>query len=252
MKNNNMAPALDFQVSIYGAVEKFTDTISKGRVKIFYKYGNRNRTWITDEFAESLLKSLPYAPIKGIYSQDDNDFTSHGKENSEGRIYGIVPAEPNIAWEKFVDDDGIEREYACADVLLYTALYKEANEILTKSESMELYPPSIKGAWRRMDDGQQYYVFETGNFFGLQVLGDAVEPCFEGAAFFSLYESLKDIVDVMEAKGLNVPKYTLTRGDTNMFNVALSYLTMISVKPSSMLLIQNAMKRMVGFAITRL
>lgn len=220
MDNINMAPALDFSVSIYGAVEQFTDTISKGRVKIFYKYGNRNRSWITDEFADALLSSLPYTPIKGIYSESDGDFTDHGHQNAEGRIYGIVPAEPNVGWEKFVDEDGIEREYACADVLLYTALYKEANEILTKGESMELYPPSIKGTWRRMDDGQDYYVFESGSFFGLQVLGDTVEPCFEGAAFFSLYESLKDIVNVMEAKGLNVPNYTIGQGDTNMFSVA--------------------------------
>lgn len=44
-----------------------------------------------------------------------------------------MPENPNFAWEKHLDEDGIEREYACVDVLLFTALYKEANDIINKS-----------------------------------------------------------------------------------------------------------------------
>ena len=206
----------DFPVVVYGNLEKYSDTISKGRCRIFYKYGNRNGTYITDEFAENLLATIPYAPVKGIYEFEEDDYTDHGKKRSEGRIYGIVPASPNITWERHLDEDGVEREYACADVLIYTGLYTEANTIIGKSQSMELYLPSIKGDWKIID-GRKYYVFSEGQFLGLQVLGDTVEPCFEGAAFFSLYEDLKKMVSQIEKYNLN-----LHNGGTKMLNYKLS------------------------------
>ena len=172
----------NFPITVYGKVERFTDTISKGRCRIFYKGGNRNGTYITDEFAEKLIASAPYAPIKGIY--DTGDYTDHGKARTEGRIYGVVPANPNFAWEKHEDADGVIREYACCDVLYYTALYKEAGEIDTKGQSMELYRQTLKGAWQFVN-GKKYFVFTEGSFLGLQVLGDDVEPCFEGAGFYT-------------------------------------------------------------------
>ena len=206
----------DFPVTIYGNLEKYSETISKGRCRIFYKYGNRNGTYITDEFAEKLLESVPYAPVKGIYSEDDEDYTDHGKKRSEGRIYGIVPADPHVTWEKHLDEDGIEREYVCVDVLIYTGLYKEANDIIGKGQSMELYSPSIKGDWKIIN-GRKYYVFSEGSFLGLQALGDSVEPCFEGAAFFSLYEDLKKMVAQIEKYNLN-----LHNGGKKMLNYKLS------------------------------
>ena len=187
----------DFSVAIYGVLEKYTETISKGRCRIFYKYGNRNGTYITDEFAEKLLASIPYTPVKGIYNEEEGDYEDHGKKRSEGRIYGIVPANPNFAWEEHEDDDGVTRTYACVDVLIYTALYAEAHDIIGKPQSMELYVPSLKGDWKIIN-GKKYYVFTEGCFLGLQALGDCVEPCFEGAAFFSLYEDLKKMVQQIE------------------------------------------------------
>jgi hypothetical protein len=156
----------DFPVTIYGNLEKYSETISKGRCRIFYKHGNRNGTYITDEFAEKLLETIPYAPVKGIYSEDDEDYTDHGMKRSEGRIYGIVPANPNVTWELHLDDDGVEREYACVDVLIHTGLYREASEIIGKGQSMELYSPSIKGDWKIIN-GQKFFVFSEGSFLGL-------------------------------------------------------------------------------------
>ena len=62
---------------------------------------------------------------------------------------------------------------------------------------MELYVPSITGDWKIID-GQKCFVFKTGCFLGLQVLGNEVEPCFEGAAFFSLIDSLKTAINKIE------------------------------------------------------
>lgn len=192
----------NFSVEVYGELAPYNQVLSKARVRIFYKYGNRNGSYITDEFAEKLISTLPYSPVKGIYSATENDFTGHGEARDLGRIYGIVPQDFNFAWEDHLDEDGVMRTYACADVLLFTALYPEAKQILGSPQSMEIYRPSIKGSWEEID-GEEYYVYTDGCFLGLQTLGQKVEPCFEGAAFFSLYDSLKELVEKMEKFSYN-------------------------------------------------
>lgn len=182
---------VEFPISIYGSIERYNDTLSKARCRIFYKGGNRNGTFITDEFANELISTLHYVPVKGIY--EGNDFTDHGMVRSEGRVYGIVPETNNFAWEQHLDEDGIERTYACTDVYLFTALYPEASEAIGKGQSMELYEPSLTYHFSMLN-GQKYVVFEHGSFLGLQVLGDDVEPCFEGASFFSLQQSIEDTI----------------------------------------------------------
>ena len=205
----------EFPITVYGNLTKYSDTISKGRCRIFYKYVNRNGTYITDEFAEKLLSTIPYTPVKGIYDNFDEDYTDHGNKRSLGRIYGIVPENPNLQWEKHLDEDGVEREYACVDVLIFTALYEEAGEILGKAQSMEIYEPSIKGSWKVIN-GRRMFEYTEGSFLGLQVLGEDVEPCFEGAAFFSLYSSLKQLVDEIKEYTLKLPEIN-TGGQSQMF-----------------------------------
>lgn len=185
----------EFPVTVYGNLEKYNEVTSKARCRIFYKYGNRNGTYITDEFAEELLSTIAYAPVKGIFEYDD--YTDHGTRRSEGRIYGIVPENYNLTWEAHIDEDGVERTYACVDVIIFTALYKEANDIVGKSQSMELYEPSLQ-YHKQIIEGQQYIVFDAGCFLGLQVLGDEVEPCFEGAAFFSLRENIEQAISKIQ------------------------------------------------------
>ena len=175
-----------FSLSLYGNITAYNKTLSLARCRIFYKGGNRNGTYITDEFAEKLIASLPYAPVKGIYDSMAEDFTDHGTQRYQGRIYGVVPVENHFAWEKHLDKDGIEREYACTDVLLYTAIYqKEALDIVECTQSMELYADAIDGEWKFID-GKKYFVFTDGCFLGLQALGEDFEPCFEGAGFYTL------------------------------------------------------------------
>ena len=38
----------EFSVEVYGELSPYSDVASKSRVRIFYKKGNRNGTWITD------------------------------------------------------------------------------------------------------------------------------------------------------------------------------------------------------------
>lgn len=192
----------EFPVTIYGNLKELNPVLSKARCRIFYKYENRNGTYITDEFAQKLISSLPYTPVKGIYDNFDEDYTDHGLKRDLGRIYGIVPENPNFSWEKHLDEDEIEREYACCDIYIFTALYEEASQIVGKSQSMELYQPSIKGDWAIIN-GKKLFKFEDGCFLGLQILGDDVEPCFEGAAFFTFYNDLKNAIKKLEKYSLD-------------------------------------------------
>lgn len=195
---DNMKVPVKFEVEFIGNMEKITDTLSKCRVRTFYKGFNRNRTYISEEFAQQLIDSLPYAPIKGIYDENEQDYTDHGDDNTEGKIYGVVMAEPNFAWEDHKDKDGVVRSYACADAVVFTGLYPEASEICGKPQSMELYTKKLVGEWRTWQDGRPYYHFISGCLLGLQVLGDDVEPCFEGAAFFKLYQNTQEIIDYIK------------------------------------------------------
>lgn len=214
MKDNKLA---EFPVTIFSNLEQYSPVLSKARCRIFYKYENRNGSYITDEFAEKLISTLPYTPLKGIYDDSYEDYEDHGNSNDEGRIYGIVPQDFNFAWELHLDDDGIEREYACADVLIFTALYEEAKKIVGKSQSMELFKESIKGEYTTIN-GKELFKYDDGCFIGLQVLGENVEPCFEGSAFFSLYKDLTNIVKEIE-------EYALKQGgksEMNKLNFKLS------------------------------
>ena len=195
MNNENLT---SFSLSVYGNVTAYNEVLSQARCRIFYKGGNRNGTYITDEFAEKLVSTLPYTPVKGIYDATAGDYTDHGKQRYEGRIYGIVPENPNFAWEPHLDEDGVERVYACADIYLFTGIYKqEALEIVDKAQSMELYADSIDGEWQFIN-GKRYFVFKEGRFLGLQALGDDYEPCFEGAAFYTFCESIKNTIEEFE------------------------------------------------------
>ena len=212
----------EFDVSIYGGLEKYNEVLSKARCRIFYKYENRNGTYITDEFAEKLLSSISYAPVKGIYSEED--FTDHGSARDQGRIYGIVPENPSIAWEDFVDEDGVTRTYACVDVLIFTALYEEAKDIVGKSQSMELYAPSLK-YHEAIVHNKRYIVFDEGCFLGLQVLGDKVEPCFEGASFYTLQSTIEYAIDqIKKYGGTKMPKLNFKLSDDQKFQAIWSLL----------------------------
>lgn len=170
-------------VTVFSLTATDTPSLMKGRVRIFYRGKNRNGSIINESVAEQLVDTLAYIPIKGNYSVEANDFMGHDGPAGE-RIYGLVPskADRNFAWEAHKDKDGIIREYACADVFIWT-MYKEASDVLNKPQSMELYPESIEGDWIE-ENGQYYFEFSKASFLGLQVLGDTVEPCFEDAAFY--------------------------------------------------------------------
>ena len=184
-----------FEVSVYSPLTKFNETMSKARVRIFTKGLNVNASFIDENVATKLLNTLTYTPIKGIYSDEHEDFRGHRKNEDETeKIYGFVPPDANFAWEPFKDKDGVIRDYACADVILWTSIYEEAKSIVGKSQSMELHRPSINGFWEEQN-GRSHFRFTDASFLGLQVLGDDIEPAFDSAGFYEVYTAFTKALD---------------------------------------------------------
>lgn len=158
----------------------------QSKVRVFYKYKNRNYAYITDEFADRLALSAYAKPVVGTYDHIIQDFKGHERAETQKGYGFVVPG--SLSWEDHLDEDGIVRTYATYDVILWAEYWEEAKEIPHKTQSMELDPKTIVGDWHFIDDedDEEYYVYSEGVLAGLCVLGDMKTPAFEGAAFFSM------------------------------------------------------------------
>lgn len=151
-------------------------------VGVFTKYKNRNGSYITDEYADFLIKSATRGncPVVGFFDPEGQEWASHtGPKLANG--YGYV--ESFDGWTPFEDTDGVTREYATFSVILFTDYYEEARKIKGQHQSMELDPETIDGDWTEFD-GEPYFVYTKGNMLGFCVIG-AHEPCFSVSSFFS-------------------------------------------------------------------
>lgn len=186
--------------------------ISKARLRIFYKGFNHNQGYITDEFAEKLLSSLPYTPVVGIFNDLVKDFGGHNQDRNVAKIYGVVPQDPHFAWEDHLDSDGVMRTYACTDVYLFTGRYDAAKLIPGKQQSMELDTKTIRGDWQVINEyGQEGFVYTDAQFIGLSVLGDDKTPCFEGSAFYELVSQFNDFMAAKTSNGGNDMALEITK-----------------------------------------
>lgn len=176
----------NFIATVYGNLTPLNNSaFSKARLKIFYKGLNRNGSYITDEIAEKMLATLPGSPIVGFFDGDLDDFSGHMSPETS-KPYGFVPQDMNFNWEMSLDPDGVYRTYACADIILWTGRYPVASRIVGKSHSMELNPDTVQGEWVDDEEIGFYFKFTNAEFFGLCVLGEEYEPCFEGSSFYEL------------------------------------------------------------------
>lgn len=183
--------------------EAISPMISKCTVKIMYTGKNRNYSYISKEVAEKMVKSLPNTPIVGEYNSSKGDFLGHGDyiEDDNGNVrasrrtmpIGVVPSDSKVWWELSTDPDGATREYLCCEAYIWTGRYPETKRIIEKgnNQSMELDPTSVRGEWSKLDKGgPEYFVIKEAYFSALCVLGEDVEPCFEGAEFNPILYSL--------------------------------------------------------------
>lgn len=182
--------------------------ISKCQIKVCYvgDTPNRNGSIITKETARKIGASLPGAPIVGFYNEKTEDFEEHNKviDISNGRFdikdttqaYGFVSMDAPVWFQKFLDD-GVEHEYLMTEGYLWTEVFPETKRILEhgNNQSMELDEKTLKGSWTTDDNNlPEFFIINEALISKLCILGENVEPCFEGAgiaATFSFDEDFK-------------------------------------------------------------
>lgn len=178
--------------------------ISKCQIKVCWvgDEPNRNGSVITKETALKIANSLPGSPIVGYYNEGDGDFEEHNRiiDISNGkwevkdttRPYGFVDLNAQVWFQDYLDDDKIHT-YLVTEGYIWTGQYPEANRILVNgnNQSMELDENSLNAHWAIDDNtGMEFFIINDAVISKLCILGEDVEPCFEGANItkFSLDE----------------------------------------------------------------
>ena len=200
--------------------------ISKVQIKVCYvgDEPNRNGSIITKEVATEMAKSLPGSPIVGFYNEETEDFEEHSRRititDNDFKVeditkpYGFVSMDAKVWFQKFTDD-GIEHEYLCTEGYIWTEAYPEAKRIIEhgNNQSMELNK-NIKGSWTADDNKfPEFFIVNEALIEKLCILGENVEPCFEGATIskqFSL--SLDDDFKQQLFSMMNELKVALNKG----------------------------------------
>ena len=180
-------------------INSINPLISKCEIKVMYVGENRNRSYITKEVATEMAKSLPGTPIVGYYSENKEDFGDHGEQmvidgdgikfNCLTKPYGFVDINSKVWFKEFEDTDEfgnkVNREYLMCEGYLWTEQYEEAKKIINEGRphSMELDEKSLKGHWSTDNNrGIEFFIINDAIFSKLCVLGEDVEPCFEGSS----------------------------------------------------------------------
>lgn len=167
-------------------------------IKVLYIGQNRNHSYITKEVATNMAKTLRGAPIVGYYKEEKGDFADHGEKiiiDDEGIKfqcmtvpYGFVSPDAKVWFQTFndIDDFGneVKREYLVTTGYLWTGQYEECKKALDgRPHSMELDNDSLEGKWSTDNStGMDFFIVNDATFSKLCILGDDVEPCFEGSS----------------------------------------------------------------------
>ena len=173
--------------------------MSKCEIKVLYLGANRNHSYITKEVATEMGKTLRGAPIVGYYKEKKEDFADHGERmtfDDEGihfekltKPYGFVSPVAEVWFQDFEDSDGmgntITRTYLMTTGYLWTGQFAEASLAVDEGrpQSMELDPDTLEGTWQTNLENQiDFFIINDAIISKLCILGDDVEPCFEGAS----------------------------------------------------------------------
>ena len=188
-----------------------------------------------------MANSLPGCPIVGFYNEEKGDFEEHNRiiDISNGKFeikdttrpYGFVDLNAKVWFQKYLDDGMKEHEYMMTEGWLWTGQYPECQRILARgnNQSMELDEETIDAHWSKDDNGDpKFFIINEAIISKLCTLGEANEPCFEGAniaaptiqfAFedgfkeqlFSMMNELKDLLNKEEKKVFT--RYAVEIGD---------------------------------------
>ena len=210
--------------------------MSSCQIKVFYLGENRNGSYISKEVATEMAKTLRGAPIVGYYREDKKDFGDHGHQmifdgdgihfNTLTKPYGFVSPDAKVWFQDFQDTDdfgnAIIRTYLMTTGFLWTGQFEQAQQVLDdngKPHSMELDEESLQGHWStNIKENMDFFIINDAIFSKLCILGDDVEPCFEGSgitapdisASFTLDDNFKKSLFEM----MKELKYALKGGNT--------------------------------------
>lgn len=199
MANNRMSVATIDSPEFVNITQMSNPLISKCEIKVLYIGENRNRSYITKEVATEMAQTLPGCPIVGYYIDSKEDFGDHGdqiiidgegvKFNKLTKPYGFVAPDSKVWFQKFNDTDEfgntVVREYLMTEGYLWTGQFEEAKRVIEQGnpQSMELDENSLKGYWSTDNNkGIDFFIINDAIFSKLCILGEDVEPCFEGAS----------------------------------------------------------------------
>lgn len=187
-------------------IHPYNPLISECQIKVMYVGKNRNGSYIDKNTAIQMANSLPGCPIVGYFKEDTQDFADHGqvmtieggeiKFSCKTKPYGFVSPDAKVWFQKFVDTDefgqDIEREYMMTTGYLWTGQFEEAKSVIQegKGQSMELDPDTLDGHWANdVKTEMDFFIINDALFSKLCILGDDVEPCFEGASVSAKYSA---------------------------------------------------------------
>lgn len=221
-------------------ITSISPLVSKCEIKVLYVGENRNRSYITKEVATEMAQTLPGCPIVGYYIETKEDFGDHGDQiiiDAEGvkfkkltKPYGFVAPNSRVWFQEFEDTDEFGnktvREYLMTEGFLWTEQYEECKRVVEMGnpQSMELDEKTLKGHWSiNTNTGVEFFIINDAIFSKLCILGEDVEPCFEGAdvtapkvssTFSKNDEFVQNLFTMMEQL-----KYTLSNNEGGQLNM---------------------------------
>ena len=229
-----MNPSIRIENSVeFINITPINPLISHCQIKVCYVQDEPNRkgSVITKETAKYIANSLPGSPIVGYYNEEKEDFEGHNRviEVSKGqfklkdttRPYGFVDLNARVWFEKYLEN-GVEREYLLTEGYLWTGQYPEARRIIDKgnNQSMELGDKIINAYWTKDNKGKpQFFIINEAIISKLCVLGEDVEPCFEGASVTKFEFSLEDSFKQQLFSMMEEIKNILSKGGTSVMNL---------------------------------
>ena len=186
--------------------------MSKCDIKVLYIGANRNQTFISEEVAAEIGKTLRGAPIVGYYRDSKEDFTDHGEKviiDDEGVKfqcqtvpYGFISPDAEVWFQNFEDTDEmgntVIHKYLMTTGYLWTGQFPESSLPVEQGrpQSMELEKNSVKGHWETSyANGLDFFIINDAIIQKICILGDDVEPCFEGASVTAPDVSTKFTLD---------------------------------------------------------
>lgn len=199
MLRNRSVATIDSPEFINLAPDAINPGISKCEIKVMYLGKNRNGSFIDKNTAIQMANSLPATPIVAAYNENKEDFGDHGEvlhiEDGEIKFscktvpYGFVAPDAEVWFQKFDDTNEFgettTREYMMTTGYLWTGQYPELDKCINQGQGQSMEIDNVDGHWTTDSNDVEFFIINDAIFTKLCILGDDVEPCFEGASVTS-------------------------------------------------------------------